>query len=185
MTLAKVGIPGGTHNSVVAIGTPANVACKLMRLIPYGGICIGNFVYRELPNNWSAKCTKIESSSGFVYREANAPYQAWTLDYRIPASPPPLSSFGSHIETPLAITSAWYWQMIPIDQQSSGPPLDFLWNVHSYTNEYIRFADAKAAFVVTIAAALVGPSSAPRSSMLSNPPLYTCGPSQLGWRYWP
>jgi pycsar effector protein len=46
--------------------------------------------------------------------------------------------------------------MIPNEGQSAEPPLDFLWKAHSYTNEYIRFADAKAAFLVTIAAALAG-----------------------------
>jgi hypothetical protein len=33
---------------------------------------------------------------------------------------------------------------------------EFLWNVHSYLNEYIRFADTKAALVVTWTSALLG-----------------------------
>jgi hypothetical protein len=32
---------------------------------------------------------------------------------------------------------------------------DFLWKVHSYTNDYIRFADAKAGFVVGFASAVL------------------------------
>jgi hypothetical protein len=32
----------------------------------------------------------------------------------------------------------------------------FLWDVHKYTNEYIRFADTKAAFIAGVDAALVG-----------------------------
>jgi hypothetical protein len=32
----------------------------------------------------------------------------------------------------------------------------FLWDVHRYTNEYIRFADTKAAFVAGVDAALIG-----------------------------
>jgi hypothetical protein len=35
---------------------------------------------------------------------------------------------------------------------------DFLWQVHKYTNDYIRFADTKAAFVVGISTALIGAS---------------------------
>lgn len=35
-------------------------------------------------------------------------------------------------------------------------PTDFLWKVHNYTNEYIRFADTKAAFLITAGSALVG-----------------------------
>jgi hypothetical protein len=33
---------------------------------------------------------------------------------------------------------------------------DFLWEVHRYTNEYIRFADTKAAFIAGASTALVG-----------------------------
>ena len=33
---------------------------------------------------------------------------------------------------------------------------EFVWNVHSYTNEYIRFADTKAAFTAGAATALIG-----------------------------
>jgi hypothetical protein len=33
---------------------------------------------------------------------------------------------------------------------------EFLWNVHSYTNEYIRFADTKAAVVVAWSSAIIG-----------------------------
>jgi hypothetical protein len=32
----------------------------------------------------------------------------------------------------------------------------FLWEVHHYTNEYIRFADTKAAFIATACTALIG-----------------------------
>ena len=34
--------------------------------------------------------------------------------------------------------------------------VDFLWQVHSYTNEYIRFADTKAALTIAWATALLG-----------------------------
>jgi hypothetical protein len=33
---------------------------------------------------------------------------------------------------------------------------DFLWEVHKYTNEYIRFADTKAAFIAGVSTALIG-----------------------------
>lgn len=33
---------------------------------------------------------------------------------------------------------------------------NFLWEVHKYTNEYIRFADTKAAFIAGASAALIG-----------------------------
>jgi hypothetical protein len=34
--------------------------------------------------------------------------------------------------------------------------LDFLWKIHGYTNDYIRFADTKAGFVAATVAALIG-----------------------------
>lgn len=40
--------------------------------------------------------------------------------------------------------------------EGSQPLPEFLWEVHSYINEYIRFADVKAAFVVVIATGLLG-----------------------------
>ncbi|MCY2926388.1 MAG: adenylate/guanylate cyclase domain-containing protein [Planctomycetota bacterium] len=84
VTIGRVGIPGGT-NSFVAIGSTANIACKIMRLIPEGGICIGNEVYKLLPPFWSAWCAPITQPTGFVYIASQAPYPAWRLDYRVPA----------------------------------------------------------------------------------------------------
>jgi class 3 adenylate cyclase len=84
ITVARVAIPGGSHGGIVAIGTTANVACKLMRLIPEGGICIGEKTYRALPNRWEQSCTVVEQPTGFVYVATQQPYQAWTLDYRAP-----------------------------------------------------------------------------------------------------
>jgi hypothetical protein len=57
---------------------------------------------------------------------------------------------------------------------------DFLWEVHKYTNEYIRFADTKAAFIAGISAALIGSLVASPlfdSIFLSTPCLW----SKLQW----
>jgi len=40
-----------------------------------------------------------------------------------------------------------------LENEAAGP---FLWNVHSYINEYIRFADTKAALVIAYGSALAG-----------------------------
>ena len=40
--------------------------------------------------------------------------------------------------------------------QLGTPQTEYFWKVHSYTNEYIRFADTKAAAVIAWAAALIG-----------------------------
>jgi adenylate cyclase len=82
VTIARVGLRG-QMNSVVAVGTPANIACKLMNLIPNGGICIGDDVYRSLPQNWNLQCKKCETPTGFIYTANHAPYVAWELNYRL------------------------------------------------------------------------------------------------------
>lgn len=85
VTIARVGLRGD-ESSIVAIGTPANIACKLMNRIPNGGICIGNEVYANLPNNWTQACRQCDQPSGFVYVANQAPYLAWELNHRL--SPP-------------------------------------------------------------------------------------------------
>ena len=40
--------------------------------------------------------------------------------------------------------------------ESDESPEKFVWDVHKYTNDYIRFADTKAAFVAASATALMG-----------------------------
>lgn len=84
ITVARVAIHGGSHGSIVAIGTTANLACKLMKHIPDGGICIGENTYRDLPNKWEQSCTAVSEPTGFVYVETQAFYPAWTLNYRAP-----------------------------------------------------------------------------------------------------
>jgi class 3 adenylate cyclase len=82
VTIARVGIRG-EKNSRVAIGTTANIACKLMNRIPNGGICIGHNVYRSLPHNWARACCQCDQPSGFVYVATQTPYEAWELNHRL------------------------------------------------------------------------------------------------------
>jgi len=84
ITVARVAIHGGSHGGIVAIGTTANLACKLMKHIPNGGICIGANTFRDLPNGWGQSCAAISEPTGFVYVATQAPYPAWTLNYRAP-----------------------------------------------------------------------------------------------------
>lgn len=51
VTIAKVGVRGD-HHSLVAIGAAANIACKLMGLIPDGGIVLGNYARSFLSYGW-------------------------------------------------------------------------------------------------------------------------------------
>lgn len=83
ITVSRVGIRGN-ESSIVAIGTAANIACKLMDHIPSGGICIGDEVYSNLPVNWSQTCRPCLAHTGFVYVVNGAPYRAWELNHRLP-----------------------------------------------------------------------------------------------------
>jgi adenylate cyclase len=80
--IARVGIHG-EKSSLVAVGTAANIANKLMNRIPSGGICIGDEVRKALPNNWTSTCKQCSENSGFVYTKDNAPYTAWELNHRL------------------------------------------------------------------------------------------------------
>lgn len=83
VTIAHVGVPRGKESSIVAVGTPANIACKLMSLIPNGGICIGDDVRNALPKNWDLQCSRCEEHSGFVFTATQLPYAAWQLNHRL------------------------------------------------------------------------------------------------------
>jgi adenylate cyclase len=85
VTLARVGVKSSDseYSSIVAIGTTANVACKLMNLIPDGGICLGQYAYDGLPNNWASRCTKSDKPTTFIYVATQQPYPAWVMNYRL------------------------------------------------------------------------------------------------------
>ncbi len=82
VTIARVGLRG-EENSRVAIGTVANIACKLMKLIPEGGICIGHAAQQALPANWDRLSQLSSEPTGFVYSVTGAPYPAWELNHRL------------------------------------------------------------------------------------------------------
>lgn len=84
VTLARIGVKSSSqgYNSIVAIGTTANVACKLMKLIPEGGICVGDFAYAALPSNWWTTCTPCGLTT-FVYLATQQKYGGWNLRHRL------------------------------------------------------------------------------------------------------
>ncbi len=76
VTIGRVGIPGGM-NSFVAIGTSANIACKLLNVAEQGEIIIGQHVKNNLPSTWNQYCQFLAKSTGFNYVVNNAPYFAY------------------------------------------------------------------------------------------------------------
>ena len=85
VTIGRIGLKG--TNSFVAIGSTANIANRLMELIPDGGIAIGNEVYRHLPQSWLNTVTPLPPNTGFVYVLTGAAYPAWQLNYRLTGQP--------------------------------------------------------------------------------------------------
>jgi adenylate cyclase len=81
VTLGKVGIPH-LAEQFVAIGTSANIACKIMKLIPDGGICIGNEVRKALSSAWQSQTTQL-GDTGFIYKASGQPYPAWEVTHRL------------------------------------------------------------------------------------------------------
>lgn len=81
VTIGRIGIR--SMNSFVALGCTANIACRLMELIPNGGISIGDTVFWSLPQNWSQHCSALPPSTGHVYVHTNEPYPAWELRHRL------------------------------------------------------------------------------------------------------
>ena len=81
VTLGKVGIPH-LAEQFVAIGSTANIACKIMKLLKEGGICVGNKVREALPLGWRHR-TSLVGATGFVYKESNQVYNAWEVTHRL------------------------------------------------------------------------------------------------------
>jgi adenylate cyclase len=81
LTLARVGIPN-LSDQIVAIGSHANIACKLMGLIPQGGIAIGNNVRSVLSQNWQNNAVELPDF-GFIYVATNQTYKGWKLSHRL------------------------------------------------------------------------------------------------------
>ncbi len=76
VTIGRVGIPGGM-NSFVAIGTTANIACKLLNVAEPGEIIIGQNVKDHLPVLWHQFCNFLPRTTGFSYVINNSPYWAY------------------------------------------------------------------------------------------------------------
>lgn len=84
VTIARIGIHG--TNTFVAIGSPANIANRLLRQIK-NGICIGNEVYKHLPGNWGSTCVALPAETGYFYELTGVPYPIWELRHRMASNP--------------------------------------------------------------------------------------------------
>jgi adenylate cyclase len=77
ITVAKVGAARG-FNGIVAIGTVANIASKMLALAEQNTILIGTDVMSGLPIEWQRQYVQLKTlNSGWVYTSGGAPYAVW------------------------------------------------------------------------------------------------------------
>ena len=74
VTVAKLGAPR-RFNSIVAIGTSANIASKMLAHAGGGDILIGDAAKKQLPIDWQSRFTTLQTiDSGWNYRQSKLPY---------------------------------------------------------------------------------------------------------------
>ena len=82
ITIAKVGAARG-FNGIVAIGTTANIAAKMLAVAGRDTILIGTQVLNGLPQSWLRDFVVHETSeTGWVWRETQEAYDFWRYTAR-------------------------------------------------------------------------------------------------------
>jgi class 3 adenylate cyclase len=77
------GLMGYFEGALVAIGNPANSACKAMSLIPGGGIVLGDKAQKLLPEDLRGRTMRLGQIAGYVYEKTSEIYCGWELTYRV------------------------------------------------------------------------------------------------------
>lgn len=74
VTISKMGA-ARRFNAVVAIGTTANLASKMLSVAKSGELLLGENVKKSLPTVWQSSWTILHTyRTGWVYRATNLPY---------------------------------------------------------------------------------------------------------------
>jgi len=82
VTIARLGA-AKRFNGIVAIGTTANIASKMLSVAEPNTILMGTKVVEGLPPQWVNKFLSMKSSNtGWVYTTNNAPYEYWEYSGR-------------------------------------------------------------------------------------------------------
>jgi adenylate cyclase len=77
ITVAKVGSARG-FNGIVAIGTTANIASKMLALADPNSIMIGTSMLSGLPISWRNQWVQFKTTdTGWFFRSSGAPYAFW------------------------------------------------------------------------------------------------------------
>ncbi len=81
ITVARVGA-ARRFNNIVAVGTTANIACKMLARAENDTILLGDGMVAGLPREWGSFVTLKDSNTGWVWRRTSEPYRYWTFSGR-------------------------------------------------------------------------------------------------------
>ena len=87
ITVAKVGAARG-FNGIVAVGTTANIASKMLKVAGANTILLGNEMLSGLPAEWVRRFVQLETlDSGWTYRQSQNAYAFWRYvgRWKVPA----------------------------------------------------------------------------------------------------
>lgn len=77
ITVAKVGAARG-FNGIVAVGTTANIASKMLAVADPDSILLGSRMLAGLPPSWTREYVRLKTlETGWLYRANDAPYAFW------------------------------------------------------------------------------------------------------------
>jgi class 3 adenylate cyclase len=76
ITVADVGVPRG-FRGIVAIGTTANVASKMLAVAEANTLLLGDQVLKGLPSSWTQYAKVKTANTGWIYRSTGQPYPFW------------------------------------------------------------------------------------------------------------
>lgn len=76
VTIAEVGA-ARRFRGIVAIGTTANVACKMLAVADPNTLLVGDQVTKGIPQNWHQYLRVKTADTGWVYRNTGVPYIFW------------------------------------------------------------------------------------------------------------
>jgi|Laugresu1bdmlbsd_1035121.scaffolds.fasta_scaffold03129_3 adenylate cyclase len=77
ITVAKVGA-ARRFNGIVAVGTTANIASKMLSVAQPDTILVGDMMRQGLPQKWVRTFAYVETvNSGWTYRQSNLAYPFW------------------------------------------------------------------------------------------------------------
>jgi adenylate cyclase len=82
VTIAKVGSARG-FNGIVAIGTTANIAAKMLAFADPNTIMFGSSMLSGIPESWRTRWLQFNTTeTGWFFRSNGAPYAFWTYTGR-------------------------------------------------------------------------------------------------------